>query len=350
MKSVASGEDFSQLWYSVLSMAPSRNQIGRITLILLGVSVATIAGWTAFVYLTDSLTDIVQVLLVLLTVVVGVVLVRKLALQLLPEYNVAEVSVEGPITRDGGSPLPPRPGGVAADDIVEQITRADESRHVEALLLKLNTPGGEVVPSDDIREAAMDFDGPTIAYATDTCASGGYWIASGCDEFWAREASIVGSIGVILSQVTAGDLLEKAGLTYEGIKSGEYKDALSPLKDLEQDEREYLQRISDNVYDQFVERVASGRDLSKETVRETEARIYLGEKAHTLGLVDKVGPREDLIEALEDSIGTSVTIEEFEPERGITERIQMGATKVSYAFGAGLANTLIDDGDLALEA
>jgi len=82
-----------------------------------------------------------------------------------------------------------------------------------------------VVPSDDIRLAAERFDGPTVAYATDVCASGGYWIASGCDELWAREGSIVGSIGVIGSRVNASALAEKVGLSYERFAAGDYKDA-----------------------------------------------------------------------------------------------------------------------------
>ena len=91
------------------------------------------------------------------------------------DYNIAKVTVSGPIqrTRSRRSPLSGH-RTATADEIVEQITRADEDEAVEALLLELNTPGGEVLPSDDIRRAAADFDGPTIAYATDTCASGGY--------------------------------------------------------------------------------------------------------------------------------------------------------------------------------
>jgi len=110
--------------------------------------------------------------------------------------------------------------GAEADEIVDQIERADEDSGVRALLLKLNTPGGEIVPSEDIRIAAERFDGPTIAYATDVCASGGYDIAAGCDELWAREGSIVGSIGVIGSRVNAADLADRLGLSYERLAAG----------------------------------------------------------------------------------------------------------------------------------
>jgi len=93
-----------------------------------------------------------------------------------------------------------------------------------------------VLPSDDIRRAAAEFDGPTLAYATDTCASGGYWIASGCDELWARDASLVGSIGVVGSRPNAAGLADKLGISYEQFTAGEYKDAGVPLREIEDDD------------------------------------------------------------------------------------------------------------------
>jgi protease-4 len=321
-------------------MARTADRIGRIGIVLAGVVLGALAGWYAFLETSSTLADIAGVLFVVGTIGVAARTAGRLGGSLFPEYNVAEVAVEGPITRDGGSPLPNQPGGTPADDVVDQIERADEDDSAEALILKLNTPGGEVVPSDDIRIAAREFDGPTIAYATDTCASGGYWIASGCDTFWARDASIVGSIGVILSQVTAGEFLEKAGLTYEGITAGEYKDALTSLKDLEDDEREYLQGITDDFYANFVDRVAEGRDLDPGAIRDTEARIYLGETAADIGLVDELGRREDIEADLEDELGEPVTVEEFEPDRGIADRIQMGGARLAYAFGAGIASVV----------
>ncbi|MFC6730899.1 S49 family peptidase, partial [Natronoarchaeum mannanilyticum] len=196
--------------------------------------------------------------------------------------------------------------------------RDDADDAVDALLVRLNTPVDEVVPSDDTEIAAEAFDGPTIAYAQDTCASGGYWIASGCDELWARDATVVGSIGVIGSTVNAADLAEKVGLSYERFAAGAYKDAGTPLKELDADEREYLQGIVDDLYDNFVERVAEGRDLDAEAIRDTEARVYLGEDAAEIGLVDRLGTREDVEDELSERLGVdAVAVEEFEPERGI---------------------------------
>ena len=311
--------------------------VARIGVIMLVAGVTLVAGWAVFVEYPNSLTDLFGVVFVALLGVTALRLASGIAGSVLPGYNVAEVAVEGPISRDSGGGLGSAPIGASADDIVDQIERADEDRGADALLVKLNTPGGEIVPSQDIRLAAERFDGPTIAYATDLCASGGYEIASGCDELWAREGSIVGSIGVIGSRVNASNLADRLGIEYEQLTAGEYKDAGTPLKELEDDEREYLQGLIDDYYDQFVEGVAEGRNIDAETVRDTEARVYLGNDALELGLVDELGTREAVLDRLEDELGTEATVEEFQPRRGIAGRLQSGSQRVAYAFGAGIA-------------
>jgi len=261
------------------------------------------------------------------------------------EYNAAKVTVSGPITRDTGRPSPlSGPGGTTADDVVEQIEAADEDENVEALVVELNTPGGEVLPSDDIRRAAADFDGPTLAYATDTCASGGYWIASGCDELWARDASLVGSIGVVGSRPNAAGLADKLGISYEQFTAGEYKDAGVPLREIEEDEREYLQGIIDGYYEQFVETVSEGRDMDPEAIRETEARVYLGSDAAEIGLVDELGTEDDVEDRLEALIGAEPEVREFTPDRGLADRLGIGAERVAFAAGNGVASVFASEG------
>jgi protease-4 len=261
------------------------------------------------------------------------------------EYNAAKVTVSGPITRKSGRPSPlSGPGGTTADEVVEQIEAADEDDEVEALVVELNTPGGEVLPSDDIRRAAADFDGPTVAYATDTCASGGYWIASGCDELWARDASLVGSIGVVGSRPNAAGLADKLGISYEQFTAGEYKDAGVPLREIEEDEREYLQGIIDGYYEQFVETVSEGRDMDPEAIRETEARVYLGTDALEIGLVDELGTEEDVEDRLGELIDAEPEVREFTPDRGLAERLGIGAERVAFAAGSGVASVFASEG------
>ena len=325
-------------------MAERNRKIGVVLIVGVVTVVVAALGWALFVVVPGTLTELLGILLVIGTVIAGVKAGGSIAGSILPGYNVAEVAVEGPITRDGGGSLSSPPVGAVADDVVEQIERADADDAVDALLVKLNTPGGEIVPSEDIRLAAERFDGPTVGYATDVCASGGYDIAAGCDELWAREGSIVGSIGVIGSRVNAKDLADRLGISYEQFTAGEYKDAGVPLKELGDDEREYLQGIVDDYYDQFVDTVADGRSIDAETLRETEARIYLGSDAHELGLVDELGTRRAVEESLEAELGEAVTVEEFEPSRGLAGKLRSGSQTVAYGLGAGLLSAV--DGDL----
>ncbi|MBX0293656.1 signal peptide peptidase SppA [Haloarcula nitratireducens] len=319
--------------------------VARSTIVLVAAVVALVVGWFLFVTVPGDLAQLIGVVLALATALLAVRIAGNVAGSLIPSHNVAEVAVEGPITRDGGGGAVSSPRGTSADDVVEQIERADDDRGAEALLVKLNTPGGEIVPSEDIRLAAERFDGPTIAYATDVCASGGYDIAAGCDELYAREGSIVGSIGVIGSRVNAKDLGDRLGLDYEQFTAGKYKDAGTPLKEMTEDERAYLQGLIDDYYDQFVETVAEGRGIDDELVRETEARVYLGTEADELGLVDDIGTREDVEDRLEHLIGEPVTVAEFEADRGVMERLRGGAQQVAFALGAGITSTAEGDVD-----
>ena len=314
-------------------------------MLVVAAAVTAVVGWVAFVVLPDTLAELLGVVLTLGLVLVGLRAAGGAADRWFPSYDAAEVAVEGPITRDGGpGPLPARGSSTSADEVVEQIEAADDDDAVDALLVKLNTPGGAVVPSDDIRNAAAAFDGPTVAYATDTCASGGYWIASGCDELWARDASVVGSIGVIGSSVNVSDLAEDLGVSYERFVAGKYKDAGMALKDLSDDERAYLQGLIDEFYDDFVERVAEGRGMDPQTIRDTEARVYLGEDASELGLVDELGTRDDVEDSVADRLGVDeLSVREFAPSRGLADRLRMGAAAAAFALGAGVAGRAFDD-------
>jgi protease-4 len=311
-------------------------------LVVAGVGVAL--GAVVLVTGPQSLQELFGVVVLLALVPLIFRIAGTAANAVAPSYNVAEVAVTGPISRStGGSPLDSGPIGASADRLVDQIERADDDSNAEALLVRLNTPGGEIVPSEDIKLAAERFDGPTVAYATDTCASGGYEIASGCDAIWAREGSIVGSIGVIGSRVTVAELADRLGIEYEQLTAGEFKDAGTPLKELDDDERAYLQGIVDDYYDQFVENVATRRDLDAAAIRDTEARVYLGTEAAELGLVDELGTRRDVEQHLEDTLGKPVQTKQFQPSFGLTDRLNRGAQGVAYAFGSGIASTLTGD-------
>jgi protease-4 len=323
-------------------MDTTPKRVGRVVVLAAGTAAGTAAGWALFVRIPGSPT-ILGVLLTLAAAALSLRLAANAADSLFGAYDTAEVRVEGPIVRDGGQSVPTNPQRIPADAVVDQVERADADRNAEALVVRLNTPGGEVVPSDDIRRAVREFDGPTVAYATDVCASGGYWIASACDHVVARENSLVGSIGVRGSSLNASELAEKVGVDYERFVAGEYKDAGTPLRELREDERSYLQGLVDDFYDSFVERVADGRDLSAEEIRDTEARVYVGRDARDRGLVDDLGTRDAAEDYLESELGHAVEVREFEPPRGLLVRMRRTALGAAYAFGAGVAGVLAGD-------
>jgi len=318
-------------------------RLARLTIGLGGTVLTAAVAYFLFVRFPAARRSLLGIVLFLVAALAGARLWTDVARSVVPPYNVAEVAVEGPITRDGVVGRIPSRSAAGADAVVEQIERADATDAVEALVVKLNTPGGEIVPSEDIRLAAAQFDGPTVAYATDTCASGGYWIASGCDELWAREASLVGSIGVIGSRVNVTELADRLGISYERFAAGQYKDAGVPLDELDDDDREYLQGLVDGFYDDFVARVVEGRGMDPEAVRGTEARVYLGRDAHEVGLVDEVGTREDVLDRIAEEVGADAVPERFDPVGGLGDRISLSARRVAYALGAGLA-AVVDPG------
>lgn len=321
--------------------------IGQLLLVLTGTLVSVALGVVLFgVIPAETSLGVWAMVLITVVTVVGLVISGRVAGQVFPGYNVAEINIDGAIVQssDGSSPLPGG-GSAAADELVEQIETADQDGNADGLILNMNTPGGEVVASEDIRYAVEQFDGPTVAYATSLCASGGMWIASGCDEFHARDGSRIGSIGVIGAILGKEGTLDKLGLEYNRFVAGDYKDTTSGFRELREDEREYWQGLLDEWYDQFIETVVEGRDIDADTARETEARIYLGPEAKELGLVDSLGPREEMEDALADRMGVDdIVIEEFEPERGIQDQLSATAVRVARGFGRGVAGVLVDDG------
>jgi len=312
--------------------------IGQLLVVIVGTAAALVAGYAGFVVVPEVAdVSVWSVVFVLTLGFAGLFVSQRIASSFVSPYNVAEVEVAGPITRDGPSGLVPSPG-FPAERIVDTVEAVDEDDAVDALVVRLNTPGGQVVPSDDIRRAVAEFDGPTVAYATDVCASGGYWIASSCDEIYARDTSLVGSIGVLGSRVNAKEAAEKLGIEYERLVAGRYKDAGNPLKETDDEEREYLQSIIDGYYDSFVERVAEGRGMDEDEIRGTEARVYLGDEAVHEGLVDSVGTHDDVEDRIEELIDKEVRVQEFTPARSFREQIGASAGALAYSFGAGVAS------------
>lgn len=253
--------------------------------------------------------------------------------------DAAEVYVDGPITRETSSPWDEQ---ASANEICEAIAEAEEEDEADGLILHLNTPGGEIVPSEDIRVAVEDFDGPVVGVAEDVCASGGYLIATACDHLVARESSLIGSIGVIGSQLNMHDLADDLGVGYEQFTAGKFKDAGHQLKELSDEERQYLQTLVDENYDLFVERVMEGRDLSRAAIEDYGARVFLGRDAVDADLVDAVGNVHDADEWLAEQLNADgedlETVEYDTKQSGFS--LAASAQSLAYAVGEGIGARL----------
>lgn len=209
-------------------------------------------------------------------------------------------------------------GGMVAD-IEDQLQQAVDDKHVKAIILRINSPGGEVVASDEIYQAVVAArDKKPIVASIDTVgASGAYYIAVGADYLMANELSITGSIGVIMESFTYGELADKIGIKFYTFKSGKYKDILNPAREPTEDEKALVQGLIMEVYEKFVGIVAEERKMKVDALKNglADGRILSGKQALEAGFVDGVGYFEDAIDQAEDlaKIKTARVIRYAEP-------------------------------------
>lgn len=323
-------------------------KVGRLALLIAGVIAVTGVSYVLFFRLPSTPTELGGITLIILAVTVGTIVVSKLVNSAIPGHNVGKITIDGTIA-EGESSNPLGGSTVSASEVVDEIEAADDADNVKGLIVKLNTGGGGIIPSENIRLALEKFDGPTIAYATEVCASGGCWIAAGCDEVWVRRASMVGSIGVKFSQFRVNELADKIGVSYESITTAEYKEIMTPYKELEEHEREHLQTIADTFHDLFIDRMSKDIGLDKKTLKETEARVFIGEKAVESGLADNIGTKTDVKERMEDRLGVEVVVDELGDSSGVLSRVRGEAHTLAYTFGAGLGSSVRNATDSRFE-
>jgi protease-4 len=185
-----------------------------------------------------------------------------------------------------------------SEPIIEQLKKFGKDDSVKAIVLRIDSPGGGVGPSQEIYEEVKKVRSkkPVLASMGALAASGGYYIACAAQRVYANPGTMTGSIGVIMPFMNVKDLVEKIGVKGMTVKSGAFKDIGSPLRDMTPQERELLQGVVDNVHQQFVSAVADGRNLNREDVlRIADGRIFTGEQAKSLGLVDALGNLEDAV-------------------------------------------------------
>lgn len=201
--------------------------------------------------------------------------------------RVAVVEIEGIIV-----------DGTAA---VRELREHADNPAIKAVVLRVNSPGGVVAPTQEIFAAiqrARKAGKPVVATLGAVAASGGYYVAAAADRIYANPGTLTGSIGVIMQMANLEGLLKKVGVEYVVVKAGAYKDVGNFSRTMSPEERKMLQALLDDVYSQFVDAVAEGRGLErKEVLAFAEGRIYSGQQALALKMVDELGGFEDAVEA-----------------------------------------------------
>lgn len=195
---------------------------------------------------------------------------------------------------------------VESEPIIDKIIKFRKSTRVKAIVLRINSPGGMVAPSQEIYQEIKKAckEKKVIVSMGSIAASGGYYIACTADKIVANPGTLVGSIGVILQIENIEGLLKKIGLRRKVVKSGKYKDIGSITRSMTEEEEAILQVFSDDIYNQFVDAVAEGRGMKREEVLKiADGRIFTGAQAIGLGLVDRLGNLQDAISIAGEMVG-----------------------------------------------
>ena len=199
---------------------------------------------------------------------------------------------------------------LSADTTVDQLRKYDEDDSIKAIILHINSPGGAAAPSQEIYHEVLRIRNekkkPIVASVQSVGASGAYYIASGATKIYANQASVVGSIGVIMEWTNYGDLLKWAKLKPEVIHAGALKDAGDPSHEMTPEERAYFQSLVNNMYGQFIADVAAGRHLSPDQVKSlATGQVWTGEQALPLHLIDASGGFRTALLETAKSVGIS---------------------------------------------
>jgi protease-4 len=209
--------------------------------------------------------------------------------------HIAIVPIEGVISID------------SAERIVRQLTKYGDDPAIQAIVLRIDSPGGGVAPAQEIYQEIKRLRTKgklMVASLGSLAASGGYYVACAAERIFANPGTITGSIGVIMHLANAEELLRKVGVEAAVIQSGPFKDSGTPARALRAEERAVFQTVIDDVHQQFVEAVAHGRNLPEGAVRQyADGRIYSGRQAKDLNLVDELGTLQDAVAHVATAIG-----------------------------------------------
>lgn len=230
---------------------------------------------------------------------------------------------------------------MSSETLVDQIRKFDQDDSIKAIILHINSPGGGAASSQEIYHEVLKVrekhKKPIVASIESEGASGAYYIASGTDKIYANQASVVGSIGVIAQWVNYGDLMKWAKLKNVTLKAGELKDAGSPMRDLTPEERAYMQSLIDDMHVQFIRDVAAGRKLPVDQIKSiASGRVWTGEQALPLHLIDKTGTFRDALLETARQVGVSgepTVVKPKVPHKGVLDLLTGDASDLFPGSG-----------------
>jgi protease-4 len=195
---------------------------------------------------------------------------------------------------------------VESETLVRELDELGGDASIEAVVLRIDTPGGGIAPSQEIHDAVRRVRErkPVVASMASTAASGGYYVAVACDSIVANPGTLTGSIGVIFSWVTAEELMRKTGVRLEVVKSGAAKDVGNFARTPTEEERALLESVVADAFDQFVDAVVAGRSLSRDEVLAlADGRVFTGRQAYDERLVDRLGGEREAVRLAADMAG-----------------------------------------------
>ena len=205
------------------------------------------------------------------------------------------------------------------DDIVRELKSHRENPTVRAVVMRINSPGGVVAPTQELYDAVQRLrqaGKPVVASLGSVAASGGYYVAVACDQFYANPGTLTGSIGVIMQLANLEQLMKKVGVDYVVVKAGQFKDIGNIARAMTPDERRVMQALLDDVHGQFIGAVATGRKLSREeVVRFADGRVFSGVQAKDLHMIDALGGLEDAVLAAAKLAGIPSPPNVIQPRR-----------------------------------
>lgn len=241
---------------------------------------------------------------------------------------VAVVELLGQIQE---GPVGLRGSGITPSLVRDRLETAAEHPRVDATVVRVESGGGTVAASQEIADLIAGHPNPVVVSMADQAASGGYYISVGADRVVAQPGTLTGSIGVVIPRIDPTGLLDELGVELDVIHTGEHKDMAVPGQ-LDDEERQLLQDLSDDLYEQFVSDVAAGRDLSESEVEElATGQLYTGEEAVDLGLVDELGGVDEAVGAAAELAGvTDPEVVELQP--GLLDQLLGGGPGFGGAF------------------